>query len=859
MVVSIRRSLQTVSAWSIAHAEALRRVAIIAGVLAIGALLAVALHGLWHELRYDEIVAAIEATPGLRIALAILATAISFAALVGYDASALRYVGARVPARTVAKTAFVAYALSNTIGLGVFTGGAVRMRLYGAAGVEPGEVSRAIVFNASAFGLGACAVGGAGLWWDAAALAPMLRLPAWTVASLGALAVAAVLGLLVLCQIRGHVGRLRLPRPGLAWTQLALSIVDITAAAAVLWLLLPEGAVGFATFLGFYAAAVVVGVVSHVPGGLGVFEAVMLVALADRVPAGTLAGALVLYRLVYYVLPLLIALGVLVLHETGRVASPARRFLAGLAPRVLAGATLVAAVMLLVSGVTPATGRALRMLALVPLPLIEAAHFLSSVIGVLLLFVARALLRRLDAAWWAAVVLVALALVFALPKGVAVTEAAVLAALLLALLVSRRQFTRRASLLAVPFTGGWLVAMAVICIAVVGLLFFAYRDVAYAHQLWWQFALSGEAPRSLRALVAMAVVALALALRQLVRPAAPPPPLPDAAQLAQAQAIVRAHDSADAGLVLTGDKHLLFSPAGDAFLMYGRQGRSWIALFDPVGPYEAWPDLVWTLLERARDAGARGCFYQVGPEALPLYLDAGLRLFKLGEYASVPLPGFSLQGRRRGSLRTAVNRAERAGLRFEIVDTPQVPALLPALQPVSDAWLAQHRTAEKRFSIGAFDPAYLARNPIAVVRDETRIIAFASLLLAGDPAGEASEASIDLMRHLPDAPPGTMDFLFARLLQHLAADGYQRFGLGMAPLSGMATHALAPQWHRMGRLLFARGEQFYNFRGLRAFKDKFDPQWSARYLASPGGIAPLLVLADAAALIAGGYRGVLSK
>ncbi|MDR7193024.1 bifunctional lysylphosphatidylglycerol flippase/synthetase MprF [Luteimonas terrae] len=859
MAVSSRRSLQAVTACVLAHADALRRIVIVAGVLGIGTLLVFALRSFWHGLRYDDIVAAMEATPGVRIALAVLATAVSFAALVGYDASALRYVGARVPPRTIAKTAFVGYALSNTIGLGVFTGGAVRMRLYGAAGVEPAAVSRAIVFNALVFGLGACAVGGAGLWWDAAALAPLLYLPAWAVAICGASAMGAVLVVLALCHVRDRIGRLRLPSPRLAWTQLALSVLDITAAAAVLWLLLPEGAVGFATFLGFYAAAVVIGVISHVPGGLGVFEAVMLVALGSSVPAGELAGALVLYRLVYYVLPLVIALGVLIAHETGQLATPARRFLSGLAPRVLAAATLVAAVMLLVSGATPATGRALQALQVLPLPLVEAAHFLSSIIGVLLLFVARALLRRLDAAWWAAVVLVALALLFALPKGLALTEAVVLSALLLALLASRRSFKRRASLLAVPFTGGWLLAMAVICVAVTGLLFFAYRDVAYGHQLWWQFAVSGEAPRSLRAMVAVAVVALVLALRQLVRPGMPAPPLPDAAQLARAQAILRMQSQADAGLVLTGDKHLLFSEAGDAFLMYGRQGRSWIALFDPVGPRESWPELVWRFLEHARDAGARGCFYQVGQDALPLYLDAGLRLFKLGEYASVPLKGFSLQGKRRGNLRTAVNRAEREGLTFAIIDAVDVPAALPAMRAVSDAWLGEHRAAEKRFSIGAFDPAYIARNPVAVVGDGERIIAFASLLVAGDPATGEAEASIDLMRHLPDAPPGTMDFLFARVLQYLSDAGYVQFGLGMAPLSGMAAHALAPNWHRMGRLLFARGEHFYNFRGLRAFKDKFDPQWNARYLATPGGVAPLLVLADAAALIAGGYRGVLSK
>jgi phosphatidylglycerol lysyltransferase len=97
------------------------------------------------------------------------------------------------------------------------------------------------------------------------------------------------------------------------------------------------------------------------------------------------------------------------------------------------------------------------------------------------------------------------------------------------------------------------------------------------------------------------------------------------------------------------------------------------------------------------------------------------------------------------------------------------------------------------------------------------------------------------------------------LMLHFQAQGYQRFGLGMAPMSGMASHELAPRWHRLGRLAFEHGERFYNFRGLRSFKQKFDPVWEARYLAAPGGIAPLFALADIAALIGGGLKGVVTK
>ena len=142
-----------------------------------------------------------------------------------------------------------------------------------------------------------------------------------------------------------------------------------------------------------------------------------------------------------------------------------------------------------------------------------------------------------------------------------------------------------------------------------------------------------------------------------------------------------------------------------------------------------------------------------------------------------------------------------------------------------------------------------------MVRKNARMVAFATL----KSTPQKIEGSADLMRHLPDAPPGTMDFLFVSMMRHFQSHNFECFSLGMAPLSGMANHPLAPNWHRLGRLLFAHGEHFYNFQGLRAFKEKFDPHWEPRYLASRGGVAPLMVLSDIAALINGGLKRVVAK
>jgi phosphatidylglycerol lysyltransferase len=230
-------------------------------------------------------------------------------------------------------------------------------------------------------------------------------------------------------------------------------------------------------------------------------------------------------------------------------------------------------------------------------------------------------------------------------------------------------------------------------------------------------------------------------------------------------------------------------------------------------------------------------------------------VYKLGEYAYVPLPEFSIKGKARSDLRQALNRGEREQMSIEVLPPGLPPGTLAELRAISDAWLDEHSTAEKGFSLGSFSEPYLQRVPIAMVRAGSRPVAFATLMTTE----RAEEASVDLMRHVPGAPNGTMDFLFTQLMLHYKAQGVQRFALGMAPMAGMETHELAPRWHRFGRWLFHSGESFYNFRGLRSFKDKFHPVWEPRYLAAPQGVATLLSLADVTALIAGGLRGVFSK
>jgi len=284
--------------------------------------------------------------------------------------------------------------------------------------------------------------------------------------------------------------------------------------------------------------------------------------------------------------------------------------------------------------------------------------------------------------------------------------------------------------------------------------------------------------------------------------------------------------------------------------MYAVEGRSWIAMGDPIGSDLRWPELIWKFRELSDRYGGRAVFYEIGLERLHLYLDLGLSLLKLGEEARVPLTTFSLEGGGRKGLRYTKRKLEKEGCRFEVVPTESVAAHIDGLKNISDAWLRERNSREKGFSLGFFQPDYIRRCPVALVIRNDRVEAFANLW----PGTQLEELSLDLMRYLPEAPDGVMEYLFICLMLWGKEQGYRWFNLGMAPFSGFENRALAPLWNRLGAFVFRHGEHFYNFPGLRQYKEKFDPQWRPKYLATPGGLALPQIFTNLATLISGGMK-----
>ena len=834
-------------------------------------LLGVALTYLHRELAdisFAAVVREIGSISWLRTLAALAFTAAGYAAATGYDLAGMRYIGASLPVRQVSLTSFIAYAVGNNIGLAALSGGSVRYRMYSLQGLTAPEIARVILFNAVTFWVGAALLVGIALLVMPDLSTSVLDASRLPLHVAGALLLAvpvvyAAASVLRRAPIQLGTWQLTVPPPRLALVQLVLSAADLIFAGATLYVLLaPQLSIGFLPFLGIYLIALAAGVVSTIPGGLGVFEAVIIAAIPG-VAAAPLLGTIMMYRVIYFLLPFVTALSLLVIHEmhvrrrlVQRVVETSAARLSSVAPQIIGLGVFIAGVALLVSGAIPVGTEKLRFVSeLVPLPVLELSHLTGSAIGAGLLLLSRGLFRRLRGAYVVTAAALLTGIAGSLLKGLDFDAALFLGVILLVLWAGRDEFYRVGTLTSQPFTARWNAALllGLACALWFGLV--SYRHIPYSNELWWRFAVDDEAPRALRAILVAVLTVAGFALWKLTKGGFGGRPLIESQDMNEVRRVVTEATSTHANLALLGDKRFLWSTGRDAFIMYQVSGTSWIAMGDPVGPQSAYRELLWDFRELVDRHDGSPVFYQASHELLPLYVDMGLALSKLGENARVSLPDFSLEGSQRAELRQAVNRGTREGAQFEVVPRERVPAILESLRAVSDAWIESKRAGEKGFSLGSFTDDYIRNFDCAVVTIDGSVVAFANLW----PAPAGGELAVDLMRFDQRAPRAIMDFLFTQTMLWGKAQGYHWFSLGMAPLAGLATQDLAPVWHKVGHLVFMHGEAFYNFEGLRNYKEKFHPEWEPRYLASRTGLLQLpKALFDVARLISGGVKHIVA-
>ena len=492
-----------------------------------------------------------------------------------------------------------------------------------------------------------------------------------------------------------------------------------------------------------------------------------------------------------------------------------------------------------------------------------SGHLFTAMTGFFLLTLAANLLRRKRLAWLMVVILLIVSIISNLIKGFDYEEGLLSAVLLAQLLFTRNLYTAQSDR---PSTIQGLRVL-------VGALLFtlAYGTMGF---FWFDkhdgqtFTLAGAAIQTLaifftadnagfvpthrfgkffvESIYTVGITTTLYALWMLLRPVIFRTAAPDEERRRAQQIVEQYGHSSLARFTLLDDKSYYFSPSGKTVIAYVPKGRGAIALGDPIGPKEDLAEAILGFQQFCDRNDWQPAFYQTLPETLETYKSLGFQTLKIGEEAVVDLKTFTLEGKAGKNLRTSMNKFGKLGYSVQFYSPPISADLLQELRAISDQWLAHMEGAEKKFSLGWFDDDYLRDCEIAVVQNKAgQPVAFANIV----PEYQTKEATIDLMRHQAEIERGTMDFLFVSMFQHFKALNYEGFNLGLAALSGVGETGESTRMEKGMHYLYEHLNQFYNFQGLRAYKDKFHPHWESRYIVYPQlaalpNVAVALVRAD---------------
>ncbi|WP_149540467.1 lysylphosphatidylglycerol synthase domain-containing protein [Siccirubricoccus phaeus] len=586
----------------------------------------------FSSLSVADIRRAMAAIPARAIWLAGGCTILAYLVLAIYDKLGSVYAGRSVSWTKSFLASFCGYSLAHNLGFAAVSGAAVRYRLYSAWGLTPLEIAKVVGFTSLTFGLGGMALGGLVLVLEPEVV-PWFgtHLPHWALQALAIPLWGVVLTYVVLSRFFRHVRIFRheieLPRPRMALAQALLATVDVAVTAGIFYILLPEAeGLTFIRFVGIYLAAYAAGILAHVPGGIGVFDGAILLGLQPYLPAPEVIGALFVFRLYYYILPLFIAGALFVGFEIGQRRAMLQRLTAigtgtdALEVPALASLVALAGALLIFLGALPTRGTIIELWAGHVAALVS--HFAASIVGSLLLVMAFGLLRRLTIAWSLTLILLLNGAAIAWVRG---EEWWLWGPFLLltALLASLRSaFYRDSRLIREPLSAETLVPLLAVAVCGITLALVAYGG-RVSNESWWQVVFSRLAPDSLRFTVGLTGVLLLAGMVRLLRPARIAP-LPWGAAMRTRLTELGALAPAEADGAVFGEN----GRAGFAFL---KRDGVWLALGDPAGERADAISAIWRFRDLCERAGVDPAFWRIGDGLLRVYGDIGLTTVRLAE------------------------------------------------------------------------------------------------------------------------------------------------------------------------------------------------------------------------------------
>jgi phosphatidylglycerol lysyltransferase len=592
----------------------------------------------FRSLSVAQIRDALDAIPTLTLVKAAGWTLLAYAVLTIYDRLGSVYAGHPVSYARTSLASFCAYTLAHNLGFAAVSGAAVRYRFYAAWGLPPLAIAKVVAFTSLTFGLGGFALGGLVLVIEPDVV-PGLgdHVPHWLMRGLGVVCWGIVIAYIAMSRFRSHIvlfgHHIDLPGFRMALAQTTLASVDVAVTAMIFYALLPaaEG-LTFHRFLGIYIASYLAGIAASLPGGIGVFDTAILIGLQPWLSPAEVVGALLVFRLYYYIVPLFLAGLLFAGFEIVQRRPSLARFGGGAEQRVadalevpaIAGLVGLGGTVLLFLGALPTRGNPVELWAGSTAAL--ASQFAASIVGSLLLAIGYGLLRRLTLAWGLGVLLLVngALICWLRADGWWLWGAFLLVALLLSAM--RSAFYRDARLTREPLQAGTLVPLGAVAGCAILLALVSYGGKV-AGETWLEVVLSPLAPDSLRFTVGLAAVLLLAGMVRLLRPAR------IAAETWSPEVRVKLR-SLGAAVPAAADG-AVFGEAREAGFAFVKRDGIWMALGDPMGEPRDRISAIWRFRDLCDRAGVDAAFWRVAPDLLRVYGDIGLTAFPLGD----PPPG----------------------------------------------------------------------------------------------------------------------------------------------------------------------------------------------------------------------------
>ena len=507
--------------------------------------------------------------------------------------------------------------------------------------------------------------------------------------------------------------------------------------------------------------------------------------------------------------------------------------------------TFAVGIVNIVSALTPAIhSRVLLLRDFLPLSAIHISNDAVFAVGLMLLVVSAFLLKGSKTAWYMAMGLVVVSILGNLFKAIDYEEATLSVFLLIALVITRKQYyvQNSARLGRIGLAASLLTMLAVIIYGVVGFYFldktrfnidFSFsQSVRYTIENFFLYRsdilhpTDAYARAFLRSINISGFLSMAFLIYSLIRPYVIEVEI-DESEMEKAKKLVQKYGRSPLDYFKTYADKLLFFPEGaDGFVSYRVAGNYAMVLENPVCANDEDMAVIILAFERfCKGNGMKSLYYRVPEESLPVYESLELKSLNFGQEAILEMETFNTDGKEKKSLRNSNNKLRDAGYTFKVHRPPVMDGTLQKIHAVSNDWLDDRGYGEMVFSQGFFDFDELKQQTILTIESpEEKVIAFANIM----PDYAEGEATYDLIRKTKDAPNGTIEFLMVEMFFFLKKEGFKAVNMGFAPMAGIDAGRNFPE--KSIRFAYEKLRSFAHYKGLKSFKDKFSPRWVNKYI-----------------------------